>query len=127
MNSILHLRRTFSRAFRRFPIIASVVFACALASPAVAADAIDINTATAEEFAAAMSGVGFRKAEAIVADREMNGPFTSIDDLVRVRGIGDRTVEANRERLSVAQPSAAPPMSTPPMSAAGGEAERNPG
>lgn len=120
MNSILHLPRTFARAFRRFPL-ASVVFACALANAAVAADAIDINTATAEEFAAAMSGVGFRKAEAIVADREMNGPFTSIDDLVRVRGIGDRTVEANRERLSVAPPAA------PPMSAAGGEAARNPG
>ena len=34
--------------------------------------------------------------EAIVAWREQHGPFRSLDDLAKVRGIGPRTIEANR-------------------------------
>ena len=95
-------------ALRRL-VLPGVLLALLLATiPAVAEDTIDINIATAEEFAAAMTGVGLKKALAIVAYRDENGPFASIDDLVKVRGIGAATLESNRDRLSVTDPGDAP-------------------
>ena len=101
-------RRTLLRPLRRLAIPA-VLLACLLASPpATAAETIDINTATAEEFAAAMTGVGLKKGQAIVAYRDENGPFAAIEELARVRGIGRVTVDSNRHRLSVTEPAADP-------------------
>jgi len=48
---------------------------------------VDVNTATAAELDA-LPGVGPATAAAIVTDREQHGPFASVDDLSRVRGIG---------------------------------------
>ncbi len=81
-------------------ILASLILSCALALPAFAADPVDINTADAKTLAEGLVGVGLSKAEAIVAYREENGPFASVDELARVKGIGDRTVERNRELMS---------------------------
>ena len=95
-----------NRFIRRFAL-PGVLLACLLAGiPAAAGDPIDVNTATAEELAAAMSGVGLKKAMAIVAYRDEHGPFASIDDLVQVRGIGPATVDSNRDRLQVMDPAA---------------------
>lgn len=66
-----------------------------------AGEVVDINTADARALAEAIEGVGERKAAAIVADRERHGPFRSVDDLARVSGIGPRTVDQNRARLTV--------------------------
>ncbi|OXY83016.1 ComEA family DNA-binding protein [Oceanimonas doudoroffii] len=60
---------------------------------------ININTASRDQLAQ-LSGVGQAKADAIVAYREANGPFESVDDLMQVRGIGEATVEKNRHLLS---------------------------
>ena len=65
---------------------------------------VDINTADAGTLASAIDGVGERKAQAIVQYRQENGPFTSIDELARVKGIGIKTVDNNRDSLSVAPP-----------------------
>ena len=101
-------RRTLMRSLRRLAI-PGVLLACLLAStPATAAETIDINTATAEEFAAAMTGVGLKKGRAIVAYRDENGPFAAIEELARVRGIGSVTVDSNRHRISVTAPAADP-------------------
>jgi competence protein ComEA len=62
---------------------------------------VDINRADAEALASGLVGVGPSKAEAIVADRQANGPFQSVDDLARVQGIGVKTVELNRERITL--------------------------
>jgi competence protein ComEA len=62
-----------------------------------AAKTVHINTASAEEIAAALKGVGQSKAEAIVRYREAHGKFKFIDELVNVKGIGLRTVDLNRE------------------------------
>lgn len=72
-----------------------------------AAGPVDINTADAAALAQALKGVGPAKAEAIVAFREKNGPFNSVEDLVLVQGIGEKTVEMNRDQLVVAGPAAA--------------------
>jgi competence protein ComEA len=62
---------------------------------------VDINTADAETLSAELDGVGLAKAKAIVEYRKKYGPFKSPDDLSLVKGIGERTVEQNRENIKV--------------------------
>lgn len=65
---------------------------------------VDLNRADAKMLAETMSGVGLIKAEAIVAYRDAHGPFRSIDDLAKVKGIGAKTIAANRHALVVIDP-----------------------
>lgn len=67
------------------------------ASPnsAAASGLIDINRASAEQLDS-LPGIGPAKAQAIIADREQHGVFRSIDELTRVRGIGDKMLEKLR-------------------------------
>jgi competence protein ComEA len=67
---------------------------------------VNINNADMETLAS-LKGVGPAKAAAIIADRDANGPFTSIEDLLRVKGIGERTVEWNRDALTITDEAAA--------------------
>ncbi|MCI4185510.1 competence protein ComEA [Dickeya dianthicola] len=60
---------------------------------------VSINTATAEQLAAALNGVGLKKAQAIVSYREQNGPFTQLEQLQEVPGIGNALIERNQSRL----------------------------
>lgn len=46
-----------------------------------------------------LKGVGVKKAEAIIAWRKENGDFTSIDQLLEVKGIGEATLAQNRDNL----------------------------
>jgi competence protein ComEA len=55
--------------------------------PSAPGTPVDLNTATAAELDA-LPGVGPATAAAIVRDREQHGPFHTVDDLSRVRGIG---------------------------------------
>ncbi|WCG82163.1 ComEA family DNA-binding protein [Pectobacterium sp. A5351] len=64
-------------------------------------DKVSINAASAAELADIMNGVGLKKAEAIVNYREQNGPFTQIDQLTEVPGIGAALVERNLSRLKL--------------------------
>ena len=52
---------------------------------------INVNTASSSELQA-LPGIGPKKAGAIVAYREANGPFKRVDDLVEVKGIGPKTL-----------------------------------
>jgi len=52
---------------------------------------VNLNTATAEELAT-LPGIGQVKAEAIVKDRKANGNYKKIEDLTRVKGIGEKIV-----------------------------------
>lgn len=72
-----------------------------IASVAAFAAPVNINTASAEQIAAAMVGVGDSKAEAIIAFRKKHGPFKTVDDLVMVKGIGEKTLEKNRANIMV--------------------------
>ena len=60
---------------------------------------ININTATAEAISNALTGVGVTRADAVVAYREANGAFTSIDQLLNVKGVGEKILEKNRGRI----------------------------
>jgi competence protein ComEA len=70
----------------------------------VLAGPVDVNTADAATLSAELQGVGMSKALAIVEYREANGPFKSPDDLVLVKGIGERTVELNRDNILLQPP-----------------------
>jgi len=67
----------------------------------VAAAPVDINTADAQVLAVEMRGVGTDDAQAIVQYRKEHGPFRTVDELVKVKGIGKKIVEANRVNLIV--------------------------
>jgi competence protein ComEA len=64
-----------------------------------AAQPVNVNSASAEEIAESLKGVGLSKAEAIVVYRNENGAFKHVDELVNVKGIGIRTVDINREYI----------------------------
>lgn len=69
-----------------------------MAGPIVAnAGPVNVNTADAETISAELKGIGITKALAIVEFRKANGPFKSPEELAMVKGIGERTVEINRE------------------------------
>lgn len=59
---------------------------------------IDINNASEKELQE-LYGIGVKKAQAIIEYREKNGCFSSIDALLKVKGIGAKTLEKNRENL----------------------------
>ena len=61
--------------------------------------AVNVNTADAEKIAEELKGVGISKAIAIVAYREQNGPFKTVEQLTEVKGIGLKTVEKNRTEI----------------------------
>jgi len=52
---------------------------------------VDVNTASAEELCT-LKGVGPKTAQAIIAEREANGPFDFPQDLLMVKGIGAKTL-----------------------------------
>jgi len=83
-------------------LFVSLLFSMALLVPLPAnAGPVDINTADAATLAGAINGVGEKKAATIVAYRETHGPFTRVEDLSKVKGIGPGTVEKNRQNLEV--------------------------
>ncbi len=84
-----------------------MMFALAmLGSIGVAMAAVNLNTASVAELDQ-LKGVGPGKAKAIVEYRTKNGPFKSVDDLNKVKGFGQKTVDSLRAGLTVG-PAAAP-------------------
>ena len=85
-------------------VIARQLIACAIllvAGVVYAGEPVNINTADAEALAAAINGVGVKKARDIISHRQKNGLFESVDDLARVSGIGMQTVDKSRGNLTV--------------------------
>lgn len=96
------------------PLAAAVLAALLLPALAPAAqpeEPIDINTATAEKLTE-LPRIGTVTAARIVAWREENGPFTRIEELLNVQGIGERTFERIRPHVKVE--SAPSPPAEPP-------------
>jgi len=61
---------------------------------------VHLNTASRQELIS-LSGIGEKKADAILAYRKEIGKFTSVEQLMDVKGIGPKTLEKNRHRLSL--------------------------
>lgn len=63
---------------------------------------ININTATVAELTT-LKGIGDAYAQRIVEYREANGPFTSIEQIKEVKGIGEKTFESIKDQITVGE------------------------
>jgi competence protein ComEA len=61
--------------------------------------AVNINTADAVTLSERLTGVGLKKAEAIVEYRKQHGEFKSVEQIAEVKGIGESTIEKNRAMI----------------------------
>ena len=77
----------------KFFLLLCMVFSLGFAS-------VDINTAGVTALTT-LKGVGEKKAEAIVTYRKTHGCFKNVDALVKVKGIGAKTIARNKKELSV--------------------------
>jgi len=74
---------------------------CLLIPTLLFAETVNINTADKEALMTSIKGIGEKRAEAIIAYREQNGSFKSVEELAEVRGVGPSIVEKNMDNLSV--------------------------
>ena len=84
-------------------IILSLCAVNAIAAP------VNVNTADAKTISEALSGIGQKKAEAIVKYRTEKGLFKTAEDLVNVAGIGEKTVEKNKNDILLSDATAVEP------------------
>ena len=82
----------------------SLLLSAMLAFSVWAGQPVNVNTASAEQIAQSLVGVGLSKAQAIVEYRNKNGLFQHPDELVKVKGIGLKTVDKNRDLIRVESP-----------------------
>ena len=64
-----------------------------------ASESVNINQADAATLARVLTGIGEKKAQAIIDYRNTHGAFTTIEQLDQVKGIGPATIEKNRARI----------------------------
>ena len=93
-------------------LVSAVVLASVAASPLVASPAppakatasearpIDINAADGAALET-VPGIGKSLSQRILAFREKNGPFQTVDDLLKVQGIGEKSIQKLRPYLTV--------------------------
>ena len=62
---------------------------------------VNVNEADAETIAGVLTGIGVRRAQAIVDYREQYGRFYSAEELTAVKGIGQATIEKNLSRIKL--------------------------
>ncbi|AXA84571.1 competence protein ComEA [Lysobacter oculi] len=103
---------------RSLAFISSLLLSLLLCGSALAAEVVNINTADAAALDAAMVNVGPAKAQAIVEYRRENGAFKSVEELALVKGIGLRTIERNRDRLTIGNGKAMQPARAKPAAPA---------
>ena len=64
------------------------------------AEKVNLNTATLEELMT-LDRIGPKYAQRIIDYRETYGPFEKIEDIMKVKGIGPKTFEANKDKITV--------------------------
>jgi competence protein ComEA len=69
-------------------------------APAAVKGPININTATAADFET-LPGIGARTAARIIEYRQKNGPFKKIEELMNVRGIGEKSFLKLKPQLTL--------------------------
>jgi competence protein ComEA len=101
----------------RFPLALMAVLTFSIASPlqaqtsakpvrppkvvaASSTEIINLNTATAAQIAT-LPGIGPKTADLIVQYRQKNGPYKKIEEIMNVRGVGEKSFLKLRSRLAV--------------------------
>lgn len=88
---------------KKLLLLATALFSInALATP------VNINTADAKTIADSLNGIGIKKAEEIVNYRTKNGAFKTLEDLGKVKGIGDKTIAKNKADILLDDATPAP-------------------
>jgi len=77
-----------------------LLFSSSIMAAQISAAKVNINTASADQIATVMTGIGTSKAKAIVRYRKSNGKFKSVQDLENVDGIGAKTVAKNKDKIT---------------------------
>ncbi|HFI0403617.1 TPA: helix-hairpin-helix domain-containing protein [Streptococcus suis] len=81
-------------------VVASTTASSAMSQEEKSTSLVNLNTATEADLQT-ISGIGAKRAADIIAYREANGGFKSVDDLNNVSGIGDKTMESIRPYVTV--------------------------
>ncbi|HFI0702445.1 TPA: helix-hairpin-helix domain-containing protein [Streptococcus suis] len=81
-------------------VVASTTASSAISPEGKNTSLVNLNTATEADLQT-ISGIGAKRAADIIAYREANGGFKSVDDLNNVSGIGDKTMESIRPYVTV--------------------------
>ncbi|HFI0458284.1 TPA: helix-hairpin-helix domain-containing protein [Streptococcus suis] len=81
-------------------VVASTTASSAMSLEEKNTNLVNLNTATEADLQT-ISGIGAKRAADIIAYREANGGFKSVDDLNNVSGIGDKTMESIRPYVTV--------------------------
>lgn len=71
----------------------------------VAAAPVNLNTASATDLAT-LPGIGMKTAELIVQYRTKNGPFKKVEEIMNIRGIGEKSFLKLKSRIAVTPPKA---------------------
>ena len=81
----------------------SLLFVLFLGLSPLAAQAatVNINTADTKALDTALVGIGPKTAKAIVEHRAKHGPYKSVDELIKVKGIGPALLKKNRGNITV--------------------------
>ena len=87
-------------AFLALLMLAGAALPPPLAAAQPQAEKVNINAATADQLTA-LPGIGPSYAQRIVEYREKNGPFKKVEDLLNVTGIGEKTFEKIKDRITV--------------------------
>ena len=89
-----------SRKFGVVMVLVAVFVAFSASVWAADVEKININTASAEELMK-LERIGPKYAARIIEFREKNGPFDKPEAIMKVKGIGQKTWEANKDRIVV--------------------------
>lgn len=104
MINFLWIRKSLLSSLFMLTIVSAPILAISSAhaddmSAAVSMQTVNINTADAKSLAKQLIGVGTSRAKKIVKYRDSHGPFSSAEDLSKIKGISKNIVEKNKERI----------------------------
>lgn len=88
------------RQMLRLMVIISVIFTMAPLALAAEAGKVDLNKASVEDLLQ-LKGIGKTYAERIVEYRNENGPFNKIEEVMMVKGIGQKTFDSIKTHLVI--------------------------
>jgi competence protein ComEA len=80
-------------------LLVATVVQLVLVQSVFALQPVNVNKADAKTIAESLHSIGEAKAKAIVAYRTQHGPFVSIEQVGNVKGIGDKTLEKNKQYI----------------------------
>lgn len=92
--------KTVEKVFYALVLVALLSFAGIASVDAKENEQININKATAKELLS-LKGIGSKKANDIIVYREENGPYKEIEEIMQVKGIGNKMFEKIKNQITV--------------------------